>query len=268
MFDVAIRGGGDLGSGVALRLWRTGFRCLILERKRPLAVRRTVAFAEAAWDGTARVEDARAVLAGDLDEAVTIQGQSNIPLMVDPALEVVSRLDLPVLVDATLAKRNLGINLELAHTVLGLGPGFEAGRDVHAVIETNRGPDLGRVIWRGAAEPNTGEPGLVAGKTASRVLRSPGTGRLRATREIGDAVVKDELVAMVGDKPVRAGVTGILRGLARDGLAVEAGMKLGDIDPRGDKTLCYRVSDKSLAIAGGVLEALLIREPQLIHHGG
>ncbi|HLJ65790.1 MAG TPA: selenium-dependent molybdenum cofactor biosynthesis protein YqeB [Chloroflexota bacterium] len=253
---VVIRGGGDLGSGVALRLWRCGFLVVILERPEPLAVRRTVAFSEAVYDGTATVEEAagRRCLPG---EAIGVARLGAIPVVVDPGGTTV-RIHRPgVLVDAILAKVNTGTALDLAPLVIGLGPGFFAGDTVHAVVETNRGPDLGRVIWKGAAEPNTGTPGLVSGVGHERVLRAPAAGALRTTAHIGEIVGEGDTIAEVEGQPVSAPFRGLLRGLLRDGARVATGMKVGDLDPRLDPRVCEHVSDKALAVAGGVLEAIL-----------
>lgn len=259
MFDelVAIRGGGDLGSGAALRLARSGFRVLILEVPRPVAVRRTVAFAEAVYEGVAQVEELTGRRVSG-DRALAVMERGEIPVVVDPAAEILRELCPYSVVDAILAKQNTGTSPSMAPFVVALGPGFTAGEDAHAVVETNRGPNLGRVIWRGQAEPNTGQPGPVAGKSADRVLRAPRSGVLRAHLSIGAIVGKGEILASVGGVPICADFRGVLRGLARDGLEVTAGMKVGDLDPRLDTTLCYLVSDKALAVAGGVLEAILM----------
>lgn len=253
---VLVRGGGDLGSGTALRLWRAGFSVVILESERPAAVRRTVSFAEAVYSGQVFVEEApgRLMTAADLRPVLLPE---IVPVIVDPDAALLSSLMPIAVVDAILAKRNVGTHIQMGRCVVGLGPGFEAGRDVHAVVETNRGPNLGRVIWHGAAEPNTGNPGEVAGKGGRRVLRAPVAGILRTHRDIGDIVQEGEVVAEVSGEAVAAPFTSLVRGLAHDGLAVTPGMKIGDIDPRLDPVLCSRVSDKSLAVAGGVLEAIL-----------
>ena len=254
---VVIRGGGDLGSGVAIRLWRCGFRVVILETDRPVAVRRTVSFAEAVYQGRTSVEE----VPGCLVNVEQIPGQGIdadfVPVVVNPDASLISALEPRAVVDAIMAKRNLGTSLTMAPTVIALGPGFTAGVDVHAVIETQRGPHLGRVIWEGGAAPDTGVPGEVAGKEYSRVLRAPASGSVRTLRAIADPVVEGDVVAEVGGLPVQSTLSGFVRGLVRDGLVVSAGMKIGDIDPRGDPSLCSLVSDKALAIAGGVLEAIL-----------
>lgn len=258
VFDtrVIIRGGGDLGSGVALRLWRCGFPLVILEVARPVAVRRLVAFGEAVYEGCWRVEEAVAHRVANVTEALQASDAGGIPVLVDPAARTTDEFAAAVLVDAIMAKRNTGTSREMAGLVVGLGPGFTAGIDVDAVIETNRGPRLGRVIWNGTGEPNTGRPGPVAGKAHERVLRAPVAGSIAVDADIGNLVEKDTPVAAVGDYVVRAPFTGLVRGMIRDGLEVTAGMKIGDIDPRTDVS-CELVSDKALAIAGGVIEAIL-----------
>lgn len=260
VFDelVVIRGAGDLGSGVALRLWRSGFDVVLLERDRPMAVRRTVAFSEAAFEGAAVVEGVTAVLAESVDDVPRIVGAGRIPLLIDPEAVSVSALRPRAVVDAVLAKRNLGTRKEWAPMVIGLGPGFRAGDDVHAVVETNRGPNLGRVLWRGGAEANTGQPAPVGGHAADRVLRAPATGVISDGCTIGAVVDRGNAVCAVAGVPVPAAFTGLVRGLLRDGAVVSRGTKIGDLDPRMDRSLVERVSDKSLAVAGGVLEAVMM----------
>ena len=260
MFDqlVVVRGGGDLGSGVALRLWRAGFSVVVLEAPRPTAVRRSVALAEAVYDGSAQVEELHAEAVSSAPEALSVTSARRIPVLVDPDGGSIGQLRPVALIDAIMAKRNTGTRIDQARSVIGLGPGFIAGVDAHAVVETNRGPNLGRVIWQGGAESDTGEPASVGGRAQSRVLRAPASGILRTVRGIGDIVEEGAVVAEVEGVPVRAGFHALLRGLARDGLDVRAGMKVGDIDPRLDPSLCRLVSDKALAVAGGVLEAVLM----------
>ncbi len=254
---VIIRGGGDLGSGVALRLWRCGFRVLILETSAPLCVRRSVSFAEAVYEGTWGVEEARAVRVENMEEAVRVMDGCAIPVLIDPTGSYLRDSRASAVVDAIMAKRNLGTTIDMAPLVVALGPGFSAGRDVDAVIETNRGPNLGRVRWSGRAEPNTGVPGPVLGKSTERVLRSPAAGSVTVIRDIGSIVDTGAVLAMVGEQVIRAPFPGLLRGMIREGTIVETGMKVGDVDPRRDPTLCTLVSDKALAIAGGVVEAIM-----------
>jgi xanthine dehydrogenase accessory factor len=254
---VAIRGGGDLGSGVALRLWRSGFRVVVLESAAPLAVRRTVSLSEAVYDGEARVEELRGELVCHADDALKRVGSGAVPVLVDPAGTSLPALRPDVVVDAILAKQNLGTSRTMAPLTIGLGPGFTAGVDVDVVVETNRGPHLGRVIHLGSAEPNTHRPAPVAGHAGDRVLRAPADGVLTVEHDIGEVVNAGTVVARVADRPVVAPFGGLVRGMARPGLIVSEGMKVGDVDPRLDPALCTLVSDKSLAVAGGVLEAIL-----------
>ena len=253
---VVIRGAGDLATGVALRLHRCGFRVVMTELERPLAVRRSVSFAQAVYDDETTVEGVTARCV----EARNVRGvlaSGAVAVLVDPTGVSLAALQPDVLVDARMAKRNLGTRLSDATLVIGLGPGFTAGQDCHAVVETNRGHNLGRVVWQGQAEPNTGVPGRIGGADAERVLRAPVAGVVQPLRAIGETVQAGEVVARVGEVEVRAGLAGVLRGMLYPGLAVAAGTKLGDIDPRAETAHVQTVSDKSLAIGGGVLEAIL-----------
>ncbi len=254
---VVIKGAGDLASGVILRLHRAGLRVIATEIEQPTAVRRTVAFSEAIYCGEVEVEGLRARKVGDCNDIPQAWSEGVVPVLVDPLAEIVPRLRPAVVVDAIIAKRNLGTRITDAPVVIGLGPGFEVGVDVHAVVETNRGHHLGRVLWHGCAEPDTGVPGEIAGHGTQRLLRAPSAGLFRGERAIGDRVEAGELVGWVDQTPVTAGISGVLRGLLHDGLRVCQGMKIGDVDPRAAREHCFTVSDKSLAIAGGVLEAVL-----------
>jgi len=256
-----LRGGGDLATGVAIRLKRAGLKVVITELPQPLVVRRLVAFASAVYEGDINVEGVTARLVSDAGEAFRVLQADEIPVLVDPGCEVrfAEEFDVRAIVDARMTKRPQDLEREAADLVIGLGPGFVAGENCHAVIETNRGHYLGRVIWDGAPQPNTGTPGTVAGHKSERVLRSPGDGILRIAKEIGSRVVRDDVIAEVDGQPILAPFDGILRGLLHDGLRVHAGMKVGDVDPRGNVEYARLVSEKSLAIAGGVLEALLTR---------
>lgn len=258
-----MRGGGDLGSACALRLARVGFKVLVAERARPTVVRRTVAFAEAVYTGTATVEEmtARRVESRSALSAAWTAGE--VPVVIDPHLAFSLAQSPRIVLDATMAKRNLGMSRSLPSRAIGLGPGFVAGVDVDAVIETNRGPHLGRVIWSDSAEPNTGVPAPINGYAGDRVLRAPIAGTLDTLKSIGDVVAAGELVAAVSGRPIRAPFHGTIRGLLRAGSSVHASMKVGDIDPRIHPDLHLQVSDKALAVAGGVLEAALV----LLHHG-
>jgi len=259
---VAVKGAGDLASGVIHRLVRAGFPVIATELAQPTVGRRTVAFAEAVAQETMSVEGVTARLATSPEEVKTAISWGEVPVIVDEDVTILKQICPTVLVEATLSKYNSGITRNDAAIVIALGPGYEAGKDVHAVIETNRGHNLGRVYLEGRAEPNTGVPGAIGGYSIERLLRSPAQGKLYGVRQIGDLVQAGETVALVkseenSNAPVTAAITGILRGLLRDNLYVKQGMKVGDIDPRAEREHCFTISDKSRAIAGGVLEAIL-----------
>lgn len=256
---ILLRGGGDLASGVALRLARVGFRIVITELSQPLAVRRLVSFSEAIYTGETTVEDITARLADNFEMAGAILEKGQIPVLIDPAAEALSFFSPVVMIDARMTKRPPDLGKDAARLVIGLGPGFIAGENCHAAIETNRGHRLGRVIWEGTPQPDTGIPDGVANKGVERVLRAPADGVLATCAAICDHVETGAVVAKVRDEPVRAPFPGVLRGLLRAGLPVRKGLKIGDLDPRDDPSYCTLVSDKSLAIAGGVLEAILAR---------
>ena len=256
---VLIRGAGDLASGIALRLRRAGFAVVMTELARPTTIRRTVAFSDAVVRGSARVEEQEGRLAPDAAGALELLQTGVIPVLIDPEAVCRSALRPEVLVDAILAKRNLGTAITDAPVVIGVGPGFTVGTDCHAAVETMRGHSLGRVCY-GAGEsplPNTAVPGLIGGYTGERVLRAPAEGVFRGTRQIGDLVRAGETVGFVGDAPMRCTIDGVLRGLLADGVPVHPGMKAGDVDPRARPEYCHTVSDKALAIGGGVLEAIM-----------
>lgn len=254
---VLVRGGGEMASGIAYRLHQCHMKVLITEVAMPTTVRRRVAFAEAVYQGSHTIEGVRAVKVSSPGEAYMVWEHGAIPLFVDPRAEVREVIRPAVVVDAIMAKRNTGTDKSHAPLVIGVGPGFTAGMNVHAVVETNRGHNLGRVLWKGHAEQDTGVPAPVAGYTDERVLRVPQKGFFKALHEIGDRVDAGELIAQVDGQPIRAQIRGVLRGLLKDGIEVEEGMKAGDIDPRGEKEYCNMISDKARAIAGGVLEAIL-----------
>ena len=255
---VVIKGSGDLASGIAFRLHHSGFDIAMTEITAPTSVRRTVCFSQAVYDGSAQVEDVRAVLASDETAMRAAFSKKQIAVFVDPSAAIVKSFRPGALVDAVMAKKNTGTAITDAPIVIGVGPGFNAGVDCHAVIETQRGHSLGRVITKGSALPNTGVPGDIGGHTIERLLRSPSDGVFEALACIGDIVKKGDTVALINNKiPVKAGIDGMLRGLLPSGIAVTQGMKAGDLDPRCERSYCYTVSDKALAIGGGVLEALL-----------
>ena len=254
---VVIKGGGDLATGVAHRLHRVGVKVVVTELAQPTVIRRAVAVASAVYEGRVEVEGLVAQLVESDQDMRAVLAGGQVPVVIDPRGEVITRLRPTAVVDAIMAKRNTGTAITDAPIVIGLGPGFTAGVDVHAVIETNRGHHLGRVILSGSAEPHTGLPGLSAGFTRERVLRAPCEGTFTGKRRIGDAVQAGEAVASVAGQPVVANISGVLRGLLADGLLVKAGTKVGDVDPRGVREHCFTISDKARAIGGGVLEAVL-----------
>ncbi|MCR5636837.1 MAG: EF2563 family selenium-dependent molybdenum hydroxylase system protein [Clostridiales bacterium] len=252
-----IRGAGDLASGIALRLWHCGFDVIMTDIEHPTSIRRTVSFSEAVVRRRTDVEDVSAQLAENITHARELMKRDILPVFADPECKCRKELNPDVLIDAILAKRNLGTKITDAPIVIGVGPGFEAGVDCHAVVETMRGHTLGRVIYEGSALPNTNIPGLIGGFAGERVLRAPDDGVFKGTHSIGNEVVAGDIVGYVGDKPMKCTISGVLRGLLADGTKTYKGMKAGDVDPRGKKEYCYTVSDKALAIAGGVLEAIL-----------
>ncbi len=303
---ILIKGAGDLASGVAYRLYRAGFDLVMVEKENPTVVRRGVSFAQAAFDGKTEVEGITCEKTElDPQEISAALDRGVIPLLIDPDLNSLKSLKPTVLIEATLSKKNTGISKDMAEKVIALGPGYRAGIDVHAVIETARGHYLGRTIYQGEAQENTGIPGNIAGYTSERVIRAPGKGRFKTNKQIGDEIETDEIIGyvepveMAGSTrsaeskesigstgpgsleptgstesakpsapekapgsdlvpiPVKTEIGGVIRGLLHDGLKVKEGMKLGDIDPRAKVDHCYTISDKALAIAGGVLEAVL-----------
>ena len=270
---VVVKGGGDLATGVVHRLHRVGMKVIVTELAQPTVIRRAMAFASAVFEGEVTVEGVVARRVKDAAQALALLPEGIIPVVVDPQasalcpepfglaqgrrVEGVRELKPTVVVDAIIAKRNTGTKISDAPVVVALGPGFTAGLDAHAVIETHRGHDLGRVILEGQAAPDTGTPGPVMGYASERVVRAPGRGVFRGVKAIGDMVEAGDVVARAGDQPVLAPISGVLRGLLADGLVVKEGMKVGDVDPRGVREHCFTISDKARSIGGGVLEAIL-----------
>lgn len=276
---VIVRGAGDLATGTIAKLVKSGYAVISLETEAPTAIRRTVAFSEAVYTGKQQVEDVLGVRVRTPQEAYALAMEGIPAILADPEGESIRQLHPAAVVDAILAKRNLGTNRGMAPFTVALGPGFTAGKDVNVVIETKRGHDLGRLIYEGAAAVNTGVPGMIAGYGAERVIHAPTAGILRARVQIADTIEKDAVIAVIeperqtgicgaggcacdlqtlGAVPVRASLTGLLRGLIRDGYPVTKGMKIADIDPRSEEyDNCFKISDKARCIAGGVLEALL-----------
>ncbi|MTH48368.1 selenium-dependent molybdenum cofactor biosynthesis protein YqeB [Intestinirhabdus alba] len=260
---VVIRGAGDIATGVALRLWHAGFKVFMLEVEKPTVIRCSVAFAQAIFDGETTVEGVMARRVDSVSEAVRTVENGVIPVLIDPTGETLGELKPTGVVDAILAKENFGTHSGMAPAVIALGPGFSAGDDCHAVVETNRGHWLGKVIYQGKAQENTGVPGSIMGHTSRRVIRAPGAGVMQSRVRLGDIVSEGDIIATVGDAEIKAPLSGMVRGLLNDGLVVNSGFKIGDIDPRGADADYTTVSDKARAIGGGVLEALMT----LTHRG-
>lgn len=262
MLDIAqltivFRGAGDVATGAAVRLYGAGLRRLVfLEIPRPMAVRRTVCFSEALYDGAIVVEGVRALRAESVDDIAGIWAQGAVPVLADPEGRSVARLRPEVVVEATIAKKNIGVTMADAPLVVGVGPGFVAGVDVHRVVETCRGFSMGRLIRQGPALPNTGRPGVVMGYDLERVLRAPCAGVFETTLDIGDRVRAGDRAGTVDGRPVVSQISGMLRGLLRPGLIVDAGAKIGDVEPR-ENVGFDKVSDKGMAVGGALLEAIL-----------
>lgn len=254
---VIVRGGGDLATGTIYKLHRCGFKVLILETSKPMSIRRKVSFSEAIYDGQMEIDGVSAILVDSIDEAKEVWNNKKVPIIVDPEGEYIKQLKPKIVVDAIVAKKNIGTSRDMADITIALGPGFIAGKDVDVVIETSRGHDLGRLIFEGEAKKNTGIPGLIGGYSKERVVHSPCDGIIENIKDIGAIVEKDEIIAYVGDMSVKAQISGVLRGIIRNGSNVTKGLKIADVDPRiSEKDNCYTISDKSRNIAGGVLEAI------------
>ena len=257
---VAIKGAGDLASGIALRVWRSGYRVILSELPVPLCIRRTVAFADAVINGSAKVEDAESVLISDISKAAAVWEDRKLPVIVDENAEKILTLAPDVLIDARIIKTwREDTHLRDAALVIGMGPGFTAGSNAHCVIETNRGHNMGRVFWKGSAEPDTGVPGTIKGEGIKRVIKAPCPGVFKPLVEIGDSVKTGEVIAKIGATNIEATLDGIVRGIIYPGINVWDGLKIMDIDPRGKREHCFTVSDKATALGGGVLEAILTR---------
>ncbi len=260
---IIVRGGGDLATGTIHRLWSCGFKVLVLETKMPAAIRRQVSVCEAVYDGEAIVEGMKAIRIFSWEQAEKIIESGAVPVLVDPEGASIDMLHPRVVIDAILAKRNLGTHRKMAPLTIGLGPGFCGGKDVDVVIETKRGHNLGRVIYSGMAAPNTGIPGMVGGYAKERVLHAPVEGTFKGYAGIGDIVEAGAPVAaVIGNDgtatPLTAAFSGIVRGLLRDGYPVTKGFKVADIDPRKEELAnCFTISDKARCIAGSVLEVVV-----------
>lgn len=253
---ILIRGAGDLATGVAWELVKDGHEVIMTDLAVPLAVRRQVSLSRAIYEGRAQVEDIIGVLAKNMSEARGILDRGEIPVLADPEGEIRKDFAPEVVVDAIMAKRNLGTTMEDAPLVVAVGPGFTAGVDCHTVIETVRGPHLGECITEGSAIPDTGVPGNVGGYTIERLLKASADGIMEPIAKIGDIVEKGEIVAMTGGEPVLSGLTGIVRGMLQQGVPVKKGLKIGDVDARSEERLAYTISDKAHRIGCGVREAI------------
>ena len=246
---VIVRGGGDLASGTINRLHNMGFKVLVLEIEKPNFIRRKVCYGQAVYE--------KEFLLEGLDEIKNIWADGRIPVYIDSQMEIVSKIKPIAVIDAIIAKKNLGMRKGIAPITIALGPGFEAGKDVDVVIETQRGHNLGRIIFEGFAAENTGVPGIIKGYGKERVIHAPASGKLKIVHDIGSIVQKDEIIAYIDSVPVYASLTGLIRGMIREGSIVEKGLKISDIDPREEELKnCYTISDKARTISGGVAEAL------------
>lgn len=253
---IILRGGGDIATGIAHRLYQSGFHVVISEIEKPTAIRRRVSFCEAIYSGEIEVEGVKAVLStkGEVLENLKL---GLLPVVIDENCSLAYDLKPLAVIDSILAKKNLGTKKDMALITVGVGPGFSAGVDVDLVVETNRGHHLGKVIDKGKAMDNTGIPGTIQGYTAERVVRASAEGQVKNIKKIGDIVKADDILCTTGGVEVRANIDGVIRGLIKDGLEVEKGMKIGDIDPRAIVEYTYTISDKARAVGGGVLEAIM-----------
>lgn len=255
---IIVRGGGDIATGTIHKLVQCGFKVLVLEIEKPSAIRINVAFCQAVYDKIKVIEDCCCELCHSLDKAYDVMNQGRVAMMIDVEGKIIQEVKPLAVVDAILAKKNLGTHRHMAPITIGLGPGFKAGEDVDAVIETMRGHDLGRVIYQGKAMKNTGAPGLIKGYGKERVIHAPVEGIVKTCKKITDQVKTGDVIAMIDDYPVCASMDGILRGLIHDGYKVHKGFKMADIDPRIDEVKnCFTISDKARCIAGGVVEAIM-----------
>ncbi|WP_313134386.1 selenium-dependent molybdenum cofactor biosynthesis protein YqeB [Anaerocolumna sp.] len=257
---VLIKGAGDLATGIAYRLYKAGYDILMTEIPIPTTVRRIVAFSRVVYEKEAVIEGVRGVLVHTIEEVEKAHAEGAIPIIVDEKAAIRDIYAPEVVIDAIIAKVNLGTTMKEAPLVIGVGPGFTAGKDCHGVIETKRGHYLGKVIREGSAIPNTGIPGDVGGYTIERIIRASADGEFQPVADIGDLVEKDQIIAMTGGQPVYALMSGIVRGMLQAGVKVKEGMKCGDIDARCERNHCFTISDKARSIGGGVLEAVVAYE--------
>ncbi|OJG28416.1 YqeB family selenium-dependent molybdenum hydroxylase system protein [Enterococcus caccae] len=247
-----------MATGVIQKLAHTGFKVVVLETAKPLAIRRTVALCTAVFQGRQQVEDTEAVFVSSVSECEAIWNNNQIPMLIDAEAKLLTELKPTVLVDAILAKKNLGTNKMMAPITIALGPGFSAPKDVDVVVETMRGHHLGRLYFNGGAIPNTGTPGEIGGKSAERVIHSPTSGNVQHIKKIGDVVRKGEVLFYIDQVAIKSPLDGVLRGMISEEVVCQIGLKCGDVDPRSfDKVDCYTISDKARALGGAVLDATL-----------
>ncbi len=252
---VVVRGAGDLATGTIIKLHNAGFKVIALEVSKPTTIRRFVAFSEVVFKGETVIEGVRAKLIKDISEAKDFKG---VCVIVDEKAEAIEKIKPIAVVDAIIAKKNLGTRIDMAEIVIALGPGFEAKVDCHAVVETMRGHNLGRIYYEGQAIANTGVPGEIGGVGKERVIHAPNSGVLVIKKDITSIVDKGDIIATIDGVEVEATISGVIRGIIMDGMYVRKGMKIADIDPRVNEVEnCFSVSDKARCIAGGVLEAIL-----------
>lgn len=258
---IIVRGGGDLATGIIYRLKKAGFDALVLETTKPAAIRRQVSFCEAVYTGSWKVEDMEAVRIKKPEDCFKVFEEGKVPVLIDPKGTAIKTLKPDIVVDAIIAKRNLGTTIDMAPMTVAVGPGFEAGRDVTCVVESMRGHNLGRIFWEGCALPDTKTPGNIGGYTKERVIHAAADGIVEAVKEIGDWVEPDDVMGYIvnGEEktPILATIPGFIRGLIREGYQVTKGFKIADIDPRsGEWKNCFTISDKSRSIGGSVLEVV------------
>lgn len=256
---IVVRGAGDIATGAIQKLYRAGFKIVVLEIEKPTSIRRRVCLSEAMYDKEFKVEDVVSKRADYYEEIFEILDEGKVCLFSDSSAKIIEKLNPTAVVDATLCKRNIGTNRDMADITIALGPGYEAGKDVDIVVETNRGHNLGRLIFEGPAAKNTGVPGVIEGFGIERVVYSPCDGELRIIKDIGSVVEKGDDICIVGNEHVKASLTGVIRGMIRDGFYVKKGLKIADIDPRiNQKKNCDLISDKARCIGGAVLEGIMM----------
>ena len=253
---VLVRGGGDLATGVIQKFYRTGFKVVVLETEKPLAIRRTVALCQAVYKGEIKVEDMQACLVSSPKECQKIWKQGKIPILIDPQAKEIDTIKPHILIDAIMAKKNLGTHKKIAPITIALGPGFEAGVDTDVVIETKRGHDLGKLIFKGTAIKDTKVPGELNGKSTERVIHAPCSGIIKHIKKIGDQIKEGEVLFYIGEKEIHSPLSGTLRGLIHEEVYISTGLKCADIDPR--EVDCYSISDKARALGGAALEAAMM----------